>query len=76
MAFSDPANRRVAGHLAQSVDAVGEQQSSFTHARARERGFGASMTAADHNNIQFLWEKHGEWNAERAQIIPQPMRGG
>jgi hypothetical protein len=53
MTFSDPANRRVAGHLAESVDAVSEQQRSLPHAGGRDRGFATSMTATDHNNIQF-----------------------
>jgi hypothetical protein len=53
MALADPADRRVAGHLSQRLDAVCQQKRAATHARGRERGFASGMAAADHDHIEF-----------------------
>jgi hypothetical protein len=58
MALANTANRGVATHLAQGLNVVGQQECSTTHARRRQRGFGASMPAADNDHIKFLWVKH------------------
>jgi hypothetical protein len=45
--LADAADGRIAAHLPQRLDIVGEQQGASAHARSRERGFGAGMAAAD-----------------------------
>jgi hypothetical protein len=58
MAFANTANRRVATHLAQGFNIVGEQQGSATHARSRQRSLGTRMTAANHQHIKTVWINH------------------
>jgi hypothetical protein len=58
MTFSNSADGRVAGHLAQGVEAVGQQQGLAAHAGGSERGFGAGMTTAYDNNIIFFKDLH------------------
>ena len=59
MALADAANGRVATHLPQRLDVVREQQRPAAHARSRERGLGTGVAAADHDDVEFLWIKHG-----------------
>ena len=54
MALADAADGRIAGHLTQGFDTVGQQQRTAAHARAGERRFGAGVTAADDNYIKFF----------------------
>ena len=58
MALADAADGRIAAHLAQRLDVVGEQQGAQAHARSRQRGFGAGMAAADHDHPVFRTETH------------------
>jgi hypothetical protein len=58
MPFSDAANRWIAGHLAQSLDAVGQQQDSAAHPSGSKGRFGTGMSAADHNDVDFLRKMH------------------
>ena len=62
-------------HLPERLDVVSEQQGPAPHARSRQRGFGAGMTAADDNDVESGWEQHvftGK-NVRSAQsgMIPQ-----
>ena len=52
VALAEPADRRVARHLADGRDAVGEQQRARAHARRRRRGLAAGMAAADHDDVE------------------------
>ena len=55
---------RVAAHLAQRLDALRHQQRAAAHARGGQRGLGAGMAAADHDDVEVLRESHGlhpEW---------------
>src|SRR5262249_52291587 len=47
MALADAADRRVARHLAERLDAVSEQQRLAAHPRAGKRSLGAGMTATN-----------------------------
>ena len=51
MALADAADGRVAAHLAERLDVVGEQQRAPPHAGGRERGLGAGVAAADHDHV-------------------------
>ena len=51
VALADAADRRVAAHRADGLDVVREQQRARTGARGRERGFGAGVAAADHDDV-------------------------
>ena len=59
VSLADAADRRVAAHLPERLDVVREQQGGAAHARRRERGLGAGMTAADHNHVEDLGKPHG-----------------
>ena len=48
--LADTAYSRVAGHLPQLLDALGEQQRGHAHARRGKRGLGAGMAATDHDH--------------------------
>ena len=43
---------RVAGHLSQRFNVVGEQKSPTARPRGRKRGLGPGMAAADHDHIE------------------------
>ena len=58
MPLADPAYGRVAAHLAQGLDVVREQQRLPPHARGRQRGLGARVAAADHDDVESLAEAH------------------
>ena len=51
MAFADAADRRVAGHLPERFDIVGEQQRLRAHACGSQRGFRTCVAAADDNDV-------------------------
>src|SRR5690606_20440493 len=52
MAFADAADGRIARHLAEGYDVVGQQQGSAAHARRGQAGLGAGMAAADDDDIK------------------------
>src|SRR5690606_4496898 len=47
MRLADPADRRVAAHLAEGLDVLRDEQRLDAHARGRKRRLGAGMAAAD-----------------------------
>ncbi len=51
VALADAADGRVARHLAQGLDVVGQQQSAAAHARRRERRLGAGVAATDNDDV-------------------------
>ena len=59
VALADAADRRVAAHLPERVDAVGEQQRAGAPAGGRQGGFGAGMAAADDDHVENLRKSHG-----------------
>ena len=54
VAFADAPYGRVARHLAEGVDTVGQQQGLNSHARGSQGGLGAGMAATDDNDFVFL----------------------
>ena len=56
--LADAADGRVAGHLAQRFDVVGEQQRGAAHPGGRQRGLGAGMAATDDDHLETLREVH------------------
>jgi hypothetical protein len=50
--LADAAEGRVATHLAEGLDALGQQQSLVAHPRGRERRLGAGMAATHHNDLK------------------------
>ena len=60
MAFANAADGRIAGHLAQRFDVMGQQQGFSTHARRRQARFGTSVAAADDDNVELLGVIHGK----------------
>ena len=59
MALANPANRRVATHLPQGFDVVGQQQGFAPHARGRQGRLGAGMAATDNDDIKMFRVQHG-----------------
>ena len=60
MSLADTANRRIAAHLPEGFDVVGEQQSLAAHAGGGECRLGSGVAAADDDNVKVLWVKHGK----------------
>ena len=58
MALADATNGRVATHLAEGFDVMGQQQGRRTHTRSRQRGFGTGVTTTNDNDIETLREIH------------------
>ena len=52
MALAQAADGGVAGHLADGLEFVGEQQGARAKARRGRRGFAAGMAAADHDDVE------------------------
>ena len=51
MALAQSTDRRIAGHLADRIEAMGQQQGAGAQASRRGRGFAAGMAGAHHDNI-------------------------
>ena len=51
VALAQPADRGVAGHLADGFEPVGQQQRAGAHPRRRGRGLAAGVAAADHDHV-------------------------
>ncbi len=51
MALGEAANRRVARHLADRLDLMGQQQRAGAEASRRSRSFAAGVAAADHDDV-------------------------
>jgi hypothetical protein len=58
MALADTANRRVAAHLAQGLDVVGEQQGGASHAGCGQGGLGAGVATTNNDDIKCFLKKH------------------
>ncbi len=63
MAFADTAHGRIAAHLPQRLDALGEQQRLRAHARGGEGRFSAGVTATDDDDLEGAREAHGVWGS-------------
>ena len=59
MALADAADGRVAAHRTDGFDVVGQQQRACAGAGGGERGLGASVTAADDDDIECVEVAHG-----------------
>ena len=58
MALADAADRRVATHLPQRFDVVGQQQRAAAHAGSGQCRFGAGMAATHNDHVEFLRVQH------------------
>ena len=58
MPLADAADRRVARHLADGFDIVGEQQRTRAHAGGRGRGLGPGVAAADNDDVELRLTAH------------------
>ena len=72
VALADPPDGGVAAHLPEGLDALREEQGARAEARARERGLGAGVSAADHDGVEGLGMAHGVdvWWRARPWILP------
>jgi len=60
--LADPSDRRVARHLPQRFDAVGQEQSPAAHAGRRERSLASGVAAAHYDDIELGREQHARVN--------------
>jgi hypothetical protein len=58
MPLADPTDGGIAGHLAQRLDGVSEEERTRAGACRREGGFGAGVSAADHDHIELPGKVH------------------
>jgi hypothetical protein len=58
VALADAADRRVAGHLPQRLEAVRQKQGLAPHPRGRERSLGARMATTDHDDVKISGKLH------------------
>ena len=61
MPFSDPTDRRIAGHLSQRLDIVGQQQRVTPHSGCCKRRFRTGVARANHNDIKISRIDHIFW---------------
>ena len=54
VSLADAADRRVAAHRAERLQALGHQQRACAHARSRQRRLGAGVAAADDDHLEGL----------------------
>ena len=59
MTLADAADRRVAAHLPERLDALRQQQRAHAHTRRGQGGLGAGVAAAYDDDGEFLGETHG-----------------
>src|SRR5262249_23470645 len=52
VSFSNTPDRRIAGHLTEGLEIVGQQQGLATGPGRGERRLGAGVTAADHDDVE------------------------
>ena len=58
MPLADPADRRIAGHLAERFQAVGQKQGLTAHASGRQGRLGPRMPPANDDDIETLGVDH------------------
>jgi hypothetical protein len=58
MTFSNAADGRIARHLPQGIEAVGQQQGVAPHAGSGKRSLGSGVAASNYNNIIVFNELH------------------
>ena len=68
MSFADAADGRVARHLPERFDAMGQQQRLAPHARRRKRRLGAGVAATDDNYIKCRGEIHDDDSISRPRF--------
>ncbi len=66
--FADAADRRVAAHLPERLDALRQQQRTHAHARRGQSGLGAGVPAAYDDDREFLGKAHG-WARFRGRVL-------
>jgi hypothetical protein len=57
MALADPADRGVAAHLADRVEALCHEERARAHPRGRQGRLGAGVAAADHDDVVVIHER-------------------
>ena len=55
--LAKPADGRVAGHLADGVEVLGEHQVCATEPGGGHRGLDPGVAGTDHNHIVGLWDR-------------------
>ena len=77
--FADPANSGITGHLTERLQILGKQERARAHTRRRQAGFGASVTAANHNNVKFGCVSHfvlRRTGQKGRQVYPRDLASG
>jgi hypothetical protein len=59
VSLANTANRGIAAHLPQRLDALGQEERAGSPARGRQRGLGAGMAATDDDDVEGSGVEHG-----------------
>jgi hypothetical protein len=70
--FADAADGWVAAHLPEGLDALRQQQRAGTHARRGQGSLGAGVSAAYHDDVEFLRKLHGSARFRGRVLYAQP----
>jgi hypothetical protein len=54
--FGNPTNRRIARHLANSLERTGDDANRCTESRGSDRGFGAGVTGANNEDVEVFFK--------------------
>ena len=60
VALAEAADGRIAGHLADRGEGVGDERRTRAHARSRGRGFAAGVAAAHNDHVELSFGHTGE----------------
>ncbi len=60
MALAEAADGRIAGHLADGGEGMGDERRARAHAGSRGRGFAAGMAAAHNDHVELRFGHRGE----------------
>jgi hypothetical protein len=74
VALADPTDRGIAGHLAQSIDAVSQEQRARAHTGSGKGGFSPGMPSANDDYVEILRGSHGAANFTRRFHVKPDLR--
>src|SRR5690606_4317320 len=69
VALADATDGGVAGHLSEGFHVVGQEQGAASHPGSRKAGLGASVAAADDDDVELIRMQHGSQPPREAGII-------
>ena len=74
--LADAADGRIAAHRTDRLDVVGQQQGPRAGPRRGQRGLGAGVAAADHDDVVSMEIGFHQGNSTRAPVGPLSLATG